>query len=93
MKAFDEDAANAWKFDVSRSCTDCRMNGDQGTNSFEFFTNCVGRFQAIHAPPGIELADLALGEFAYLDVQRLTHSRLRSSSRTLDSGTVCPRSH
>lgn|GEM_PF-5716968 len=70
VKPFDEDAANAREFDIARPCTDCRMKSDKSRKPFELFTNRVRCFEAILSPPRIKLADLRLGEFAYLNIQR-----------------------
>ena len=77
-------------FDPFRICDHAVI--DVVMNSREVQTTHAGEGEV----PGDSVfggANVRLGEVADLDVERMAHSRLRSSERTWAMGVVRPRSH
>ena len=75
-------AANAYQREVSGACANMGLHGEKTGDSLDLLPDGVWRLRPVESPPRLGLANLFGCELADLDVQRLAHSRLRSSPRS-----------
>ena len=86
-------AAHAQQADIPSTCSDLWLRREKRGSSFKFLSNGIRRFRPVEAPPGLSCENLSCRKRTDLNLERLAHSRLRSSPRTCAIGIVSPRSH
>ena len=86
-------AAHAGQNHISCARADLRLNGNQSRGAIEIFSYRIRRLESVDAPPLLGGANLPGSEPADSNLERVAHSRLRSSERSCFIETVSPRSH
>ena len=86
-------AAHAGQNHISCARADLRLNRNQSRGAIEIFSYRIRRLESVDAPPRLGSANLPGSEPADGNLERIAHSRLRSSERSCFIETVSPRSH